>query len=124
MVEALGFESLVIVGGAEHPLASRPSVCTGELAGETFLFSRTDCSYRKIFERILDEQGVRHDNSIELHSVDALKRIVMAGVGLTILPEVAVADEVAGNSLAIVPWTENGMEVASLMIWYKDRWLS
>jgi DNA-binding transcriptional LysR family regulator len=124
MVEALGFESLVLVGGADHPLAMGPSVRTRDLAGETFLFSRTDCSYRKIFERILDEQGIRRDNSIELHSVDALKRIVMAGVGLTILPEVAVADEVAGKSLAILPWTENGMEVASLMIWYKDRWLS
>ena len=73
---------------------------------------------------MLDEQNVRHDNSIELHSVEVLKRGVMAGVGITILPEVAVAEEVALKRLAVLPWDESKTEVAVLMIWYKERWLS
>jgi DNA-binding transcriptional LysR family regulator len=73
---------------------------------------------------MLDEQNVRHDNSIELHSVEVLKRSVMAGVGITVLPEVAVAEEVALRRLAVLPWDESKTEVAVLMIWYKERWLS
>ena len=124
VAEAVGFESLGLVTGPDHPLASKESVLTADLAGETFLFSRVDCSYRRIFERILDQQKVRHEKTIEFYSVEALKRSVMAGVGVTILPEVVVAEEIARKRLALLPWAEGRLEVAALMIWYKERWVS
>jgi DNA-binding transcriptional LysR family regulator len=124
MVEALGFESLAIVAGPDHPLAARSLVGAKDLVGETILFSRVDCSYRKIFQRLLDEQDVRYDKSLEFYSVEALKRCVAAGVGIAVLPVIAVAEEVAQRKLIILPWTEGELEVATLMIWYKDRWLS
>lgn len=123
-MEALGFESLAIVAGPDHPLARRPSLCAGDLAGETILFSRVDCSYRRILQRLLDEQGVPYDKGLEFSSVEVVKRCVAAGIGITILPEIAVAEEIAAKKLAKLPWTDGEIEVATLMIWYKERWLS
>jgi len=48
----------------------------------------------------------------------------MEGVGITILPEIAAAREIAQGRLAALKWEEEKLEVATLMIWYKDRWLS
>ncbi|MBI5603599.1 MAG: LysR family transcriptional regulator, partial [Deltaproteobacteria bacterium] len=56
--EVLGFESLVLVASPKHPLAGKKIVRTKDLEGETLLFSRVDCSYRKLWERILAEKGV------------------------------------------------------------------
>jgi DNA-binding transcriptional LysR family regulator len=122
--EVLRFESLILVASSDHPLSQKRSVATCELSEETFLFSKVDCSYRKIFEGILVQSGITYENSIEFYSVEAVKRSVIEGVGIALLPEIAVAEEVAKNRLAVLPWSENKIDVAVLMIWHRERWLS
>lgn len=123
-VEVLGFESIVIVADPEHALASKPVVQTRDLEGETLLLSKVDCSYRRSFQQILDQEKVHLGTSLEFYSVEAIKRSVMAGVGISILPKVSVAEEVASGKLVVLTWEEGALEVANLMIWYKERWLS
>ena len=122
--ETLGFESVVLVAGPDHPLSSKRSVHTRDLAGATILLSRVDCSYRRIFEKILDQEEVRSFNRLEFHSVEVIKRCLAAGIGVSVLPETAVAEEVSGGKLVILPWSEGPIEVAVLMIWYRERWIS
>lgn len=122
--ETLGFESVVLVAGPDHPLSSKRSVHTRDLAGATILLSRVDCSYRRIFEKILDQEEVRSFNRLEFHSVEVIKRCLEAGIGVSVLPETAVADEVSGGKLVVLPWSEGPIEVAVLMIWYRERWIS
>lgn len=124
VVETVGFESVVLVASPDHPLAAKRKVHTRDLAGGTALLSRVDCSYRRVFERILDEEEVQQVTKLQFHSVEVIKRCVMAGVGVTILPEIAVEEELARKKLVILPWSEGKIDVALLMIWYRDRWLS
>jgi DNA-binding transcriptional LysR family regulator len=123
-MEALGFESIRIVARTDHPLAKKPIVRTEDLKGETILLSRVDCSYRRTFQHILDQKKVRSGTILEFSSVAVIKQCVMNGVGITILPEVSIAQDIAQGRLATLAWEEEKLEVALLMIWYKDRWLS
>jgi len=75
-------------------------------------------------EKILDQDNVRLDRSLEFYSVEALKQCVIQGVGITILPQVTVEEDIAHGKLAVLPWTEGKLEMAIFMIWYKERWLS
>jgi len=122
--EALGFEHIMLVASPGHPLVAKPEIKTRDLEGETILLSKVDCSYRKSFEQILDQENIRPGTTLEFNSVEAIKQCVMEGVGITILPEIAVAREIAQGRLAALTWGEGEMEVALLMIWYKERWLS
>ncbi len=122
--EALGFEHIMLVASPGHPLAAKPEIKTRDLEGETILLSKVDCSYRKSFEQILDQGNIKPGTTLEFNSVEAIKQCVMEGVGITILPEIAVAREIAQGRLAALTWGEGEMEVALLMIWYKERWLS
>lgn len=124
LVETVGFESVVVVAGPNHPLAAKSTVFTRELAAETLLLSKVDCSYRRIFEQILEQDGAGPLRRLQTYSVEVIKRSVMAGVGIAVLPEIAVAAEVAQKKLVILPWSEGKIEVATLMIWYRDRWIS
>jgi DNA-binding transcriptional LysR family regulator len=99
-------------------------VHTKDLKGETLLFSKVDCSYRRTVEAAFNMEKIRYDNTLEFNSVQAIKQCVMTGVGISILPEITVAKDISEGRLATLPWNEGGLEVAALMIWYKDRWLS
>jgi len=123
-VEALGSESLVLVTWPGNPLAQKKLVRTRDLAGETLLLSKVDCSYRKLFERILEEEGVALEATRTFHSVAFLKQCVMAGSGITILPTVAVAEEIETRRLSRLRWEEGDLEVSVLMIRSKARWVS
>jgi DNA-binding transcriptional LysR family regulator len=48
----------------------------------------------------------------------------MAGAGITVLPEIAAAEEVAQKKLVILPWSEGKIDVAIWLTWYRDRWIS
>jgi DNA-binding transcriptional LysR family regulator len=122
--EVLGFESIVMVAAPDHPLARRKTVRTRDLEGETVLLSRVDCSYRRTLEHILDEAGVKPRNTHVYSSVETLKRCVIEGTGITILPRIAVKDSLAAGDLATLNWEEQDFEVALLMIWYRERWRS
>lgn len=122
--EVMGFESIKIVSSPSHPLAEKAIVKTQDLEGETILLSKVDCSYRRSFQQILDKKKVRADTMLEFNSVAVIKQCVMEGVGITILPEVSITQDIAEGSLAALAWEEEKLEVATLMIWYKDKWLS
>jgi DNA-binding transcriptional LysR family regulator len=122
--EALGFESVVLVAHPKHPLAAKRRVRTKDLAEHTFLFSSVDCSYLKSFRRILEEERVEIARSVELSSVAVLKECAAKGAGVTLLPESNVRQELAKRRLAVVPWSESPLEVAILMAWHRDRWVS
>lgn len=122
--EVLGFENLALVASPSHHLAKLSVVRPGDLTGELVLLSRVDCSYRRIFEHICEQEGVAIDASLVFHSVETLKRCVATGLGITILPEVAVAEEIEAGRLARLEWEVGPLEVAVLMLWYRERWLS
>ena len=124
VAEPLGFERLMLVAGSGHPLASKPEIRTRDLEGETILLSRTDCSYRRSLEEILAREKIGTAATLEFNSVEAIKQCVMEGVGITMLPEIAVAREIARGMLTALAWEEGEMEMALLMIRYKERWLS
>jgi DNA-binding transcriptional LysR family regulator len=122
--EALGIENLILVAHPAHPLVKESVLRTQDLEGETLLFSKVDCSYRRTVEAAFKIEKIRYDNTLEFNSVEAIKQCVMAGVGISILPEITVAKDISEGRLSHLSWNEGGLEVAALMIWYKDRWLS
>jgi len=122
--EVLGFESIMLVAAAGHPLTTKKQVRASDLMQETYLFSRVDCSYRRSFEKILEAQGIPVQNTIMFNSVASLMECAIQGIGLTVLPKMAVSAEIASKKLAPVRWKDGRFEVAVLMVWYKERWIS
>ena len=100
-VEPLIEECVTVIAPSDHALASSTSVAPQDLAGETVLLPEapeTGCAYRGQFERQLGERGVVPPERMEFQSIEAVKQCVAAGMGVSVLPTVAVeADLAAGN---------------------------
>ena len=60
----------------------------------------------------------------EFNSVAAIIQNVIAGLGVTLIPAVAVNPHLKSKELVVLPWVENELEVAQLMIWHQDKWLT
>lgn len=121
--EVLGIVELVVVAAPRNPLGRKSRVGYGDLKEFPVFLPKADCGYRMTFEQALAAKQVTPAALLEFNSIEAIKQCVMAGLGITIIPRVAVAAELAQERLIELAW-EEVLEVAVIMIWHKARWLS
>ena len=96
-------DDLVLAVAPGHPMARSASVSCQQLAGENFLAHAAKTPSRKRLEYLFGQEGVQMRVGMELPSLEAIKRFVASGVGVTILPRVCLASEVAEGRLASPP---------------------
>jgi DNA-binding transcriptional LysR family regulator len=121
--ELLCIEPLAIVTHPSHPLAARKSTDFKDLEGQVLLFPKSDCGYRMVFEQALAMERVTPATIIEMNSIEAIKQTIKAGIGVTIIPEIAIRIDVEKGEMARVRWADD-LETGVLMIHYKDKWRS
>lgn len=90
---------LVAIVPAGHRLSSRKSIEAAELACEPFIAREPSSGTRSLVERTLAERGVRITPVVSLSSTEAVKRAVMAGLGVSIVSRIAVGLEAASAQL-------------------------
>jgi DNA-binding transcriptional LysR family regulator len=125
-VEPLLEEGVSVIAPAAHALASSTLVAPRDLSGETVLLPEapeSGCAYRGQFERQLGAAGVVPPEKMEFQSIEAVKQCVAAGMGVSVLPSVAVDAELEGGKLVALRWEEH-FEVLTQMVWHKERWKS
>jgi DNA-binding transcriptional LysR family regulator len=114
---------LVIVTYPDHPLTSKQSVNIYDIKKETILVPTADCHYIMVLEKILTQEKVELTTVLKFNSIEAIKNCVMAGTGITVLPEIAAKEEIAEGSLAVLPWMDGQLYANLLMIWQKNKWM-
>jgi DNA-binding transcriptional LysR family regulator len=120
-VRVLCPEPLVLVSGPEHPLLRLGSVTTADLRGLTLVRSDFGADYHRRFERSIGgEAAARQLRMFDLDSVDAAKRSVANGMGIALLPAVAVSDELAAGRLCRLGWTPS-FSTYTQVAWRRGR---
>jgi DNA-binding transcriptional LysR family regulator len=122
--EPLLREPIVVFAGPQHPLVGAASVSPMDLEDETLLLTEGGCGYRATFDRALAQVGVRPASMLEFSSVEAIKQCVMAGMGIAVLPLVAVRAEIERGELAALRWSERDFTITTQLLWNASRWQS
>jgi DNA-binding transcriptional LysR family regulator len=95
-------EVLVLVVAPDHPFARGADVSITEVATEQLiLFDRTS-SYYEITQAAFLDAGVALRGVMELDNIEAAKKMVQRGLGVSLLPRTAIALEVEAGTLARV----------------------
>lgn len=121
--ELLRIEPLAFVAHPQHPLASYKRVDLRDLEGQVLILPKSDCGYRMMFEQELAEAKVTPATVIEMNSIEAIKQAIMAGAGITVIPDIAIRTESEEGRIARLNWADN-LETGILMIRYKNKWCS
>ena len=74
----------------DHRLADKRSLGLAQLAGEPWVASTSGCGCRQITERACEDAGFRPNVAFECDETLAAQALVAAGVGVTILPRLAL----------------------------------
>ena len=95
-------EELVLVVAPDHPFARGPDVAISEVATEQLiLFDRTS-SYYEITQAAFLAAGAALRGVMELDNIEAAKKMVQRGLGVSLLPRTAITLEVEAGTLCRV----------------------
>jgi DNA-binding transcriptional LysR family regulator len=93
---------LVAVASPDHVLATQPQVLLARLADEVFLLREVGSGTRAAVEELFEVAGLPLKIGMVLGHVEAIKRAVAAGLGVSVLSEVAVRREVRYRTLVVL----------------------
>src|SRR5438552_10673899 len=93
---------LVVVASPDHVLATHEHVPLARLAQEVFLLREVGSGTRAALEELFEVAGMPLKVAMVLGHVEAIKRAVAAGLGVSVLSEVAVKREVRYDTLTIL----------------------
>lgn len=69
----------------------------------SFIINEPQCVFRQIFESTLRQRRITVENTIELLSIESIKRCVAANIGVSYLPRFAVEKELESGELIELP---------------------
>ncbi len=73
----------------------------------------------------LMKQSQAHPHSlIEINNIQAIKELVMSGLGISIMPRISVKNEIDQGLLVEAPWDGPPLSVCTQIAYHKDKWLS
>ena len=107
----LRVERIFLLAHPNHALARQRTVKPADLAGQTLLLTENGCGYRAKLDRLLAMQNIRPGHVTEFSSVEAIKQCVAAGMGLALLPAIAVAREVRQYQFKALHWAGPSLDI-------------
>lgn len=113
-------DDLVLVTAREHKLALHKRVRFQQVLEWEFIALSRHTSVRRLISAAAESQGRALRVSIQVHSFDAMCRVVAAGLGIGVLPRAAAAPHVASMGLNLLeldePWAHR-----RLLLGVRDR---
>ncbi|WP_100405368.1 LysR family transcriptional regulator [Bacillus solitudinis] len=94
-------EEIVALLPLNHPLSKKSSIRLIDLKEEHFILLPKGLIFREVIEKACLEQGFSPKVAFEGDDVDALKGLVSASLGITLMPEITLIDNVPRSTVKI-----------------------
>jgi LysR family cyn operon transcriptional activator len=98
----LGREEMVFVLNRKHPLAKQRNVDAPALEPLKFILYKKNTAMQNLIDRYFESLGVSPEITMEVENNEAIKSMVRAGLGASILPLCAVAKEPRDSHLHVI----------------------
>jgi DNA-binding transcriptional LysR family regulator len=94
-------EELLLVTMPGHPLAKRKKIAPQDLAGEPFVAFEAGSGTRRVIDRFFLSENIEPNIVMETENVEIIKAMVKTGLGIGIVPYIAVAREVRARQFFV-----------------------
>ena len=96
-------DELVLIMHPEHALASRKSLRVNELGAEVFLAHNVNTGSRSKVMETFAQHHTPLNITLELATIETIKRFVQLKIGLAFVPRMCVAEELERGTLTSIP---------------------
>lgn len=123
-VKTLHNEIMTIVASPFHPLTQHTNIDSRDISGECLIVTSEGCGYRPIVLSVLKSCKIKPASIMELTSIGAIKECTACGLGIAVLPRIAVQDDLDRGRLVELNWPELNFDVKTQLIYHQDKWVS
>lgn len=116
-------DEIQVVAPANHPIAKNRSATVEEVANYPLILPKTGHT-RVVLDRLLRDHRDHIQVSMELASVETIKKFVGAGLGISLISRTYAQPEVAAGVLKLVPLDGQKLYRELGLIYRRDRYLS
>lgn len=121
-VESLGSYDIVLLASPDF---AEPDFTTpGQRKGASLVTDEPDSIFRRRLEAYLRQREIELDVTLELWSIETIKRCVMSNLGFTYLPRFVAGEELADGRLVELKAPISGVPAPALCAWRKGRWVT
>jgi len=114
-------EPFLLAVPRKHPLAARASIALEDLRGTSLLLLEDGHCLRDQALDVCRLSGADEKSGFRATSLETLRQMVAAGVGITLLPRLAVAPPVPPSAdIALVPFTAPPPHRRIAMVWRRS----
>jgi DNA-binding transcriptional LysR family regulator len=117
-------EPLVLACSPKHALSHESAVDVHRLQFEKFIAFERSVPTRGWIDNILDRYNVVVRPVMEFDNIETIKRAVEINAGISILPQTAILQEVAGGTIKAIPLTNENFVRPTGIIVRKGKLLS
>ncbi|GAB6931065.1 LysR family transcriptional regulator [Paenibacillus sp. JCM 10914] len=117
-------EPLLLIGNPQHPLLRYSSIELEHLREAEWILPEDGCNYRIMLEKLLRAHHIPVRIGIELGNPESIKRYVMSGTGIALLPQMVVDQEIKRGELSVLPFTHSEIQLDIMMVIHPKKWVS
>ncbi|KHE72865.1 LysR family transcriptional regulator [Halobacillus sp. BBL2006] len=117
-------EKMFMVASPQNHLAADQNLDIGLMEDETLILTEKDCSYRKSLEKLLKAKGIQARSVISFSSLEAIKQCVVDELGIAMLPEMTVKEDLKNGRLARLDFDYEDFGMMIQLVYQKRKWLS
>lgn len=121
-VEPLGSYDIVLL--ASPDFAERDFTTPGQRKAASLVTDEPDSVFRRRLEAYLRQREIKLDVTLELWSIETIKRCVMSNLGFTYLPRFVAEEELADGRLVELEAPISGVPAPALCARRKGRWVT
>ncbi len=120
----LAADEIALIVAPTHPLAAKQTVSVRELGAEAFIAHNVPSPYREKVIRTFEKNRTPLNISMEMPTIESIKRLVEQGMGVALVPRLAAQIEIDRKQLAGLVVKEMKLERRLHLIYRKGATLS
>ena len=117
-------EELVVIAKPNHRLATRRQISVKDLRDEYLIVQGTRSVLRERIVQALRASKIPFNFGVENVGIEAIKRMVINGLGVGFVPTMCVSEEVVNGKLVALKLADLRTDWNISMVWRKDHSLS
>lgn len=117
-------EPMAILSAPQNLLVNKNKIKIKDLEQEPLILTEKGCSYRAAFKKQFNIQGLEPRISFEIGGLEAIKKLTMSNLGITLLPYMTVKNEIKKGKLKVLNVEDCEFNIKTQLLYHKNKWFS